>query len=125
MNIKRFLICISIVTVLCLLYIHQQTQIIKLAYEGKKKLDTLSELIDKKDILVYNIDVLQSMPNINLNLLSKQNDFEIAKEFRIVKLNEAETTIGKFRLKPIFGRLLSFRLPWLERQAEAKTIDRP
>lgn len=123
MSVKRFSIGISLVTILCLVYIQQQTAIIGLAYEGKKKQDLLNELLDQKDVLAYNIDVLESLPNIQTNLLSKQGDFEIAKEYKIVRLNDLPDKNQKLNIQKVATRLLSFRIPWLERQAEAKTAE--
>ena len=48
MKINKFLICVGLVIVLCLVYIHQETQIISLAYEGKKKSDK-RESIKKRE----------------------------------------------------------------------------
>lgn len=125
MKIKKFLIWTNIITVFCLGYIDQQTQIFKMGYEGKRKHDLLTELLDQKEILVYNIDVLKSLPNIQLNLLSKQKDFEIAREYHIVKLTGTQGAFLGAGVQNVLMRLLSLRLPWLVKQAEAKTIERP
>ncbi|MFH1201339.1 MAG: hypothetical protein V1674_00400 [Candidatus Omnitrophota bacterium] len=124
MKINKFLICVSVITFLCVVYVRQQTEIVRLAYEGKKKSDKLADLLDQKDILTYNVDVLKSLPNIHLTLLSKQDEFEIAREFRVVKLVGYKNSTNKFNGKNLLARLLSLKIPWLERQAEAYSIEK-
>jgi hypothetical protein len=94
MRLPKFLIVISTMTLLAMIYVHQQTAIFYLAYAGEKKQANLQELLDRNNILRYNTSLLSSLPYLDKKLFVKNSDFEIPQEQRLVKLNLIQEDIN-------------------------------
>jgi len=117
---SKFLLAILIITFFSLLYVHQQTEIFKLAYQGQKQLVRLQDLLDENAILRYNIEKGSSLAFIG-NKAYEDEDFEIPHSYRLVRLNpqeELEVSTAPGPEKNIFVRILG-----IKRQAEAQTLN--
>lgn len=123
MRLPKFLFIASFLTFFSLIYVYQQTEILRLAYLGQKRLTIFEDLLDKNSILRYNLKRNTSLVHIN-NRLSDYTDYEMPQSFRLVRLASTKENIrlnvkgGAFNKENALSRL--FRI---KRQAEAKTIN--
>lgn len=121
MRVSKFLSSVICVTCICLLYVHQHTEIFRLAYLGQKKQAVWEDLLDKNSILRYNISRNASLVQIG-NKVPGYADFQMPDSFRLVRLKPSQE---EFRLKDqLLGKeTLLARIFGIKRQAEAKTIN--
>ena len=119
MKLSKFLLMVSFITLFSLLYVHQQTEIFRLAYTGQKKLSVFQDLLDKNTILRYNIAKNASLTRIG-NKVSLAYDFEMPDTYRLVKLTHPLLRVSQ--RMPKKETLLS-RLFGVKREAQAKTIN--
>lgn len=121
MRLSRFLMALTFVTSLSLLYVFQQTEIIRLAYLGQKRSGRYQDLLDKNSILRYTIKSKVSLVQIG-NSLTKDTEYEMPDTYRLVRLPYSREG---FRLKveaPEKETILS-RIFGIKSQAEAKTLN--
>lgn len=120
MKIPRFLILSIIITTFSLLYVYQQSEMFRLAYAGQKKQAKFADLLDKNNLLRYNIEKNASLVRIG-NKLAQTPEFEMPASYRLVRLSEPleNLTVAKhvFNRESLLSRLFGIRA-----QAEAKTI---
>ena len=122
MRISKFLSTVTFITFFALLYVWQQTEIFRLAYEGQKNFAVLQDLLDKNTLLRYNREKNASLTRIS-NKISKVADFQMPEAYRLVRLAQPleKTRASKYILKK---ENIVLRLFGIKRQAEAKTIER-
>ena len=122
MRISKFLPLSVFITSIALLYVWQQTEIFRLAYDGQKKVAIFQELLDENALLRYNKAKNASLVRIG-SKISKVADFQMPDAYRLVRLSEPSETLRLVRRIPkkenLFSKIFS-----IKRQAEAKTIDR-
>jgi hypothetical protein len=123
MRLPKFLCLVSLITVLALLYVWQQTEIFRLAYIGGSHSVVFNELLDKNAHLRYNIERSASLIRIGEKVCAS-NNLEMPDTYRLVRLvSSGEGILSASRPIPkkesIFSRLFG-----IKRQAEAKTINR-
>lgn len=129
MRTSRCILYTALGTVLCLLYVFQQTEIVKLGYRIHATGKVLETAVDHKTMLEYTLSTLESPRNLDQNLILKNDGFEMAQGFRLVKVDTAGAGISpmtrpKMASRPrgtIFSRL-AFQSLFASRQAEAKTL---
>lgn len=121
MKLSKFLVTISSITLISLLYVYQQTEILRMAYVGEKRMTVFEDLLDKNSILRYNIGKSASLVQIG-NRFSGSADYEMPATYRLVRLVPRDRALraGKETYKR--ENLLS-RLFGIKQQAEAKTIN--
>ncbi|MFA4842641.1 MAG: hypothetical protein WC658_02260 [Candidatus Omnitrophota bacterium] len=119
MKFSKFLLTLSSVTLISLLYVYQQTEILRLAYIGEKKTGSFEELLDKNSILRYNIGRSASLVHIGKNIYTNA-DYEMPADFKLVRIYPARK--GMLAQAQRKENLLS-RLFGIKTQAEAKTIN--
>lgn len=122
MKLSKFLLILTFITLLALVYVYQQTEIFRLAYLGQKNVAVFEDLLDKNTILRYNIKRNGSLICIG-NKISRYANFEIPNTYRLVRLAaplEGLKVVSKNR--PRKENILS-RFFAIKRQAEAKTIN--
>jgi len=126
MRTSRCIFYTVVGTILSLLYVFQQTEIVKLGYRIRSAEKVLESCLDRKIALEYSLSSLESPVNIDKNLFLKGDGFEMSKGYRLVKL-ETKKPITRPRLakatgkKSIFKRL-ALSTWFAARSAEAKTI---
>ncbi len=125
MRTSRCIFYTMLGTVLCLLYVFQQTEIVKLGYRIRSAEKVLESCLDKKVALEYTLSSLESPVNIDKSLFLKSDGFEMARSFKLVKLDN-KRTIDRTRLakagrQSIFKRL-ALSTWFTAKSAEAKTI---
>jgi hypothetical protein len=128
MKLFKTLTYMSLVTLIALIYVHQQVELVKLSYSINNKEKMLKVMLDRKDRLGYNVYNLEAPSRLESVLLSKNVDIAFPKRSNVVKVAkvgqnaESEKIIrnsaleGKFNF---FG-ILEFFSPRAEAQAEEK-----
>jgi len=121
MRLSKFLMTISSITLISLLYVHQQTEIVRLAYVGEKKTVAFQELLDKNSILRYNMGRSVSLVQLGSRISGSAN-YEMPSTYRLVKLAPSRgisrAGAGTASKESLFSRFFS-----VKNQAEAKTIN--
>jgi len=95
MKIFRLLICIFIVTLAALIYVHQQIEIVKLSYVIDSKEKKLKDILDYKDTVSYTIENLESPSRLEKILLAKNIDIAFPKAAQIVKAKETGIRVSR------------------------------
>ncbi|PIP18768.1 MAG: hypothetical protein COT38_00805 [Candidatus Omnitrophica bacterium CG08_land_8_20_14_0_20_41_16] len=121
MRLNKFLSSIIFVTLFSVLYVYQQSEIVRLAYAEEKQHIAFQELLDRNSVLRYNIEKNCSLINIG-NTLFGRSDFQMPDKYQLVRL--VPTNAGATFVKAAGNKetLLS-RIFGLNKQAEAKTIN--
>ena len=100
MRLLRYVISITVLTVAALVYVHQQIELVKLGYTIDCKEKLYKEMIDRRDIMRYNISNLESPSRLENALLSKKVTVSYPKNGQVVILSKAASyTMGL----PILG----------------------
>ena len=86
MRLRYFIPGLTVVTVLSLFYVGQQTEVIKLAYQANKINKLHKELLDRNHYLRYNLISLKSSYHLGGALLSENTNFEMPKQSQMVSL---------------------------------------
>lgn len=121
MKINRFLAATLMITSLSVLYVWQQTEIFRLAYEGQKKMAVFQDYFDKNTVLKYNIEKGASLVRIG-NRLSQDAAFHMPKTYQLVRLNYPAEGLSANNQQQ--KESLAWRIFGIKRQAEAQTIGR-
>jgi cell division protein FtsL len=118
---------IIFVTLVALIYVHQQVELVKLSYSIGCKEKKLKEILDRNEGLGYNIENLEDPARLEQVLLAKNLDMKLPRPTNIVsaaRLNKARAednlrSSGLDRKLNIFGVFEIF-----SPRAEAQTRDR-
>jgi len=121
MKLSKFLSVIFSVTFVSLLYVYQQTEIIRLAYVGQKNTAMFEELLDRNSALRYNLGKSVSLVRLG-SKISQSNDFQMPDSYRLVRLSYPQGLVTAASLEPKRENLLT-RIFGVKEQAEAKTIN--
>jgi hypothetical protein len=121
MKLHKFLSIISFITCLSLLYVHQQTEIFRLAYAGQKKLALYQDLLDKNSFLRYNVKRNASLVQISRKI-SRLADFQMPDTYRFVRLTSSREGL-KLTKESVPKETLLSRIFGIKRRAEAKTLN--
>lgn len=129
MRTSRWLLYTAVGTLLCLLYVFQQTEIVKLGYRITQAQKALEVCLDRKTRLEYIVSSLESPSSIDKNLLLKNDSYEMPVSYKLVKLAPRVKERGIFAKSSVpvgiskaAPRRLAFQSLWGPKQAEAKTI---
>ena len=120
MKLPKFLLILVCITLVSLIYIRQQTKILRLAYLGQKKAAVCQDLLDKNSVLRYNVGKNISLVCID-NKVSGLDDFQMPDSYRLVRLalpGGSESTLQGLKRETLVSRLFG-----IKRQAEAGTIN--
>jgi hypothetical protein len=118
MKLPKFLLAVSVLTFVSILYVYQQTEIFRLAYSGQKRVSVYQELLDKNIQLRYNIEKSGSLTRIGTKI-SKRLELQMPDSYRLVKVPAKQPKVPP---QPARGQDLASRIFSVKRQAEAKTI---
>jgi hypothetical protein len=109
------------VTLVSLLYVYQQTEILRFAYTQQKQHSAFQVLLDKNSILRYNIEKNCSLVNIG-DSVSNRSDFQMPDKYQLVRLVPSSEGMTFAKAVPNKETLLS-RVFGIKSKAEAKTIN--
>ena len=121
MRLSKFLLTISFITLFSLLYVCLQTEIFRLGYVAEKNQAVFQDLLDKNNILRYNIERKASLVHI-FNKVSDCADFEMPDTYQLVRLISLKEGLGT-RARNLKRENFVSRFFSIKRQAEAKTIN--
>lgn len=86
MRLRYFIPGLTVITVLSLFYVGQQTEVIKLAYQANKINKLHKELLDRNHYLRYNLLSLKSSYNLGGKLFSENSKFELPKQSQMISV---------------------------------------
>jgi len=113
MRLKKFFIILLLCTLSAILYVRQQVESTKLGYEINAQETALDDMLDQRQMLLYNGYNLKSPENLQQSFTKKskkQDEFKIVNNKQIVVLSGVKET----KSKNLFG---------ITSLAEAKTQD--
>ena len=113
MRVHKFSICLISATLLALLYVHQQIQLVKISYEIESNEKEIVTLLDQHKTLMYNNTKLKSPVDLERNFLADKEEFGISQQWKVVevmvpKVNKEPVIMAKARnslaIFNIFGK---------------------
>lgn len=129
MRTSRCILYTAVGTVLSLLYVFQQTEVVKLGYKITAAESVLEAASDRKTALEYSLSSAESPFSLDKNLFLKEDSFEMAGKFRLVKVVSPKTLESRVRvasLPSVSGaarlKRLAYAILSAGKQAEAKTV---
>jgi hypothetical protein len=121
MRLSRFLALAVVLTFSALLYVWQQTEIVRLAYVGQKNLTVFQESLDKNSILRYNLKQSTSLTRIGNKMLESSN-FHMPETYRLVKLSLPQESMALAGVSAPKKENILSRIFGIKREAQARTI---
>lgn len=121
MKLPKFVVITGLVTFFSLLYVWQQTEIIRLAYLAQKNQSYFQELLDKNSVLRYNLKRSTSLIHIG-SKISDSNDFQIPGSYRLVKLNGLKGETVSPKTQEIKREGVLSRLFQVKAEAQARMV---
>ena len=103
----KYMISIAVITLVALVYVHQQIELVKLGYAVDYKEKNLVDMLDHKENLEYNINNLEAPSRLEKVLVSKRVDVAFPKRNQIVRVRK--TSAG--------AKSVSLRSAAMERKA--------
>ena len=123
MRLPKFFTILIICTMAAILYVRQQVEATKLGYQINKQQAAMDEMLDQRQMLLYNVYNLKSPENLQESFFrsyKKSGEFKIAGNRQIVVLSGAKTGSNSVIRKsaPKLANIFGFTS-----LAEAKTQD--
>ena len=118
---------IAVITLVALVYVHQQVELVKLSYTIETKEKKLKDVLDRKDRLTYNINNLQAPARLEKVLLSKNIDIGFPGKNNVVKVARlpSQGVDERLRSSGIDRKFNMFGIAdFLSPRAEAQTKER-
>ena len=127
MRLFKSIASIAVLTLVALVYVHQQVELVKLSYSIESKEKKLKDMLDHKERLDYNIDNLESPSRLEQILLSKNIDVAFPGRYHVVKVAKSAPGSAEDRLRShsidkkfnVFG-IVDFLSPRAEAQARER-----
>jgi hypothetical protein len=91
----KSLIMISFLTLVALIYVHQQVELLKLSYAIDYKEKKLKDILDRREVLGYNISNLEDPSRLEGILLAKKIDISFPKKGQVFKVAKADTRVRR------------------------------
>jgi hypothetical protein len=125
MRFAKSLIPVIVFTIVSLVYVHQQVEMVKMSYYIEKKEKALNEILDRNNQLSYNIQNLESPSRLERVLVSKNINITFPKKGHVLKMATPVMVyraqdirqVGLEKKVNIFG-FLDFFVPRAEAQAK-------
>lgn len=100
-------------TVLSIVYIHMQMQIIQLAYVGNAREKRIKKIVEENDNLMHDILMLKSASHLGTEMFSEKSKMKFVGPNNIVKLQAPEDVLayriaGAKKDEQNFSNILSF-----------------
>ncbi len=127
MRLFRSIASITVLTLVALVYVHQQVELVKLSYSIETKEKKLKDMLDHKERLDYNINNLEDPSRLEKILMSKNIDVGFPGKYNVVKVAKLTTRSAEDRLRSsgidkkfnLFG-IADFLSPRAEAQAKER-----
>jgi hypothetical protein len=125
MDLKKFLFFLWAVTILAIIYIHQESNIFYLAYKNEQKKKILDELVDENNLLRYNTSFFSSLVYLDDKILRRYAEFQMPSQKRIINLSSLKNTDSASNSKMRdASNLVSKIFNYFAKSAEANTLNR-
>jgi hypothetical protein len=96
--LKKFATSLVLIVFLALVYVNQQSTIIRLSYQIGENNEMIDSLLDQNNHLVYNNYEMKSPQNVELALISKKIRLSVPDKGQIVYLgHDSRTSSGEIR----------------------------
>lgn len=109
MQVSKFVTTTIIITTGALVYVSQQTALVRLSYDIKEKQNVFTGLLDRNKILLYNVKKLESPLRLEGELLARKMKLEIPSHERVILVSatteEAKATALQTKSVGVLGRL--------------------
>ena len=122
MKLSRFLAVLMSVTILSLVYVWQQTEVLRLAYEGQRHYASFQDLLDANSSLRYNLTKNTSVITM-AGRISDTSDFRMPNNYCLVKVSAPKSRTQYVQRPSNPKETLVSRVFGIKRQAEARTIN--
>ena len=118
----------SIITLVALIYVHQQVELVKLSYSIERKEKRVKDMLDRRESLGYNVNNLEAPYRLEQALLSRNVDIAFPRRANVVKIarlrhnprnDERIRSSGLERKFNLFG-ITEFFSPRAEAQAKER-----
>ena len=127
MRLFRSIASVAVITLVALVYVHQQVELVKLSYSIETKEKKLKDMLDHKERLDYNINNLEDPSRLEKILMSKNIDVAFPGKYNVVKVAKVTTGSAEDRLRSssidkkfnVFG-IAEFLSPRAEAQAKER-----
>ena len=127
MRLFRSIASIAVLTLVALVYVHQQVELVKLSYSIETKEKKLKDMLDHKERLDYNINNLEDPSRLEKILMSRNIDVAFPGKYNVVKVAKAADRNSEDRLRSssidkkfnVFG-IADFLSPRAEAQAKER-----
>lgn len=122
MRALRITLMVATVTLVALLYVHQQVELVKLSYVIECKEKTLKDIVDHNEGLGYNINNLEAPNRLEEALLAKRVEVAYPKRGHVVQLASTKYAGNrrpyalKVSKKPDIFAIFDFLIPKAEAQ---------
>lgn len=111
------------VTLMAVLYVHQQVQLLKISYRIESNEKKFTTLLDRNRALMYNISRLKSPVYLEEKFLSTKKDFTIPQQWRVVEAPVPRLDTQPVRMENAGNQPWGiFKIFGRPREALAKTI---
>jgi len=84
MKVFKFLMLTVFITSVALVYVAQQTSLIRISYDIKAKEQVYTQLLDRSKILLYNVRQLESPARLEKTLLANNFKMEVPSKERLI-----------------------------------------
>lgn len=126
MRTSRCILFAVFLTFFSLLYVFQQTEIIKAGYKITEAQKAFEACLDHRTVLEYTLSALESPLNLDKNLFFKKDQFELASDYRLVKIAPPHAPAPMPVLAPgpfsLSLKRLALKSWFAAKEAQAKTI---
>ena len=103
MRLFKYVVSIGIITLAALIYVHQQVELVKLSYTIDCKEKALKTIIDRREMLRYNISNLESPSRLEKVLSSRNINVSLPKRAQIVRLAKTQPYVDSGKLLGVSG----------------------
>ena len=127
MKIFKLLSPIILATLLALVYVHQQVELVKLSYTIETRDKMLKDMLDHKGSLDYNISNLEDPSRLENVLSSKNIDVSFPNRFHVVKAARPapkSISVERLRSSVLETKFLSGITEFLSPRAEAQAKEK-
>ena len=99
MKLFRSIAGIAVLTLVALVYVHQQVELVKLSYSIDAKEKKLKDMLDHKERLDYNINNLEDPSRLEKILMSKNIDVGFPGKYNVVKVAKSSDRDDQDRMR--------------------------
>ncbi|MCM8781996.1 MAG: hypothetical protein NC828_02970 [Candidatus Omnitrophica bacterium] len=125
MKIYKFSLYLIVSTVLALLYVHQQVQLLQISYVIESKERQVTTLLDQNKSLMYNISRLKSPVFLEKEFLTSKKEFNIPQQWNVIEVKSPRLSLQPMtvaKAKKANSLLAFFNIFSKPKEALANTI---